>query len=401
MSPDATASPAADPTSRGSADRSLEMRSKPLARRTDTPQPPRHMPADLSISLRAKRAVDRVIASPGGPRRQPLRGYEETFTDIVDFILRCTHRIWDERSIGYLYEHYRSNTRVIDDPGMVYGRDRIIETTARFLAAYPDVRHHADEIIWCGDEDQGFWTSHRLYLIGHNTGASQWGPPTGRRIVLMVIANCYSVENQIVDEFVIHNTGSLIRQLGLDMDVVVGQLAAEEPLPTGAVGEAERLLGQAAPPIPTPPTDASDIDAVVRSAQDRLWNWRLLDTVDDAYAAGFRLHGPTDLELYGRGQYKAYVLSLLAMLPDLAYQVDDLYWMGNEQEDYLVALRWSILGTHRGHGFLGAPTGRPVRLWGLTHLVVRSGQIVEEWTVSNEFCVRVALAARDAPTRPA
>jgi hypothetical protein len=28
-----------------------------------------------------------------------------------------------------------------------------------------------------------------------------------------------------------------------------------------------------------------------------------------------------------------------------------------------------------------------VRHWGLTHLAVRDGVIVEEWTVSNEFAV--------------
>ncbi len=376
------------------------MRSEPLTRRIDTAHPARAMPRDLSISVAAKRSVDRVITRPGGPRRQAMRGYEETFTDIIDFILRCTHRIWDERSIGYLYEHYRSNTRVVDDPGMVYGRDRIIETTARFLAAYPDVRHHADEVIWCGDEDRGFWTSHRLYLVGHNTGTSQWGPPTGRKIVLMVIANCYSIENQIADEFVLHNTGSLVRQLGLDLDAVARQAAASgEQLVPMSDGEAERRLGQGPPPSLTPPSDDSEIDELVRGTLHRLWNWRLLDTVDEAYAAGFRLHGPTDLELYGRGRYKHYVLSLLAMLPDLAHQIDDLYWMGNAREGYLVAVRWSILGTHRGHGLLGAPTGRPVRLWGLTHLQVRDGQIVEEWTVSNEFHVGIALAADAAAGR--
>ena len=81
------------------------------------------------------------------------------------------------------------------------------------------------------------------------------------------------------------------------------------------------------------------------------------------------------------------------MLPDLAYQIDDLYWRGNDQAGYRVAVRWSILGTHRGHGVLGAPTGREVRLWGLTHLSVRERQIVEEWTVSNEFHVRASLLA--------
>jgi hypothetical protein len=34
-----------------------------------------------------------------------MRGYEDTFSDIIDFIVRVTHRIWEEKAIGYLYEH--------------------------------------------------------------------------------------------------------------------------------------------------------------------------------------------------------------------------------------------------------------------------------------------------------
>ena len=388
--------PAAPPTGPGPEDRAgrpIEMRDQALQWPVATPQPDRTMPGDLSLSVAALGSPDQVITRPGGPRRQPMRGFEETFTDIVDFILRCTHRIWDERSIGYLYEHYRSTTRVVDDPGTIYGRDRIIETTARTLAAYPDIRHHADEVIWCGDEDKGFWTSHRLYLIGHNTGPSQWGSPTGRRIVLMVIANCLVIENQIADEFVIHNTGSIVRQLGIDPDTAARNLAAlGEVSPLVPPGEVQRRLGQGPPPA-TAATRSSPIEAFVRDSLHRLWNWRLLDLVDQVYAAGYRMHGPTDLELAGRGQLQSYVLSLLAMLPDLAHQIDDLYWMGNDREGYRVAVRWSIVGTHRGPGILGPPSGRQVRLWGLTHLLVREEQIIEEWTVTNEFYVRASLVA--------
>ena len=112
-----------------------------------------------------------------------MRGYEDTFTDIVDYILRVTHRIWEEKAIGYLYEHYAANARVFQDDGIVYGRERVIADTTQTIAAFPDLKLHADDIVWCGDEDTGFWTSHRLTLVGHNTGWSVWGPPTGRRIV--------------------------------------------------------------------------------------------------------------------------------------------------------------------------------------------------------------------------
>jgi hypothetical protein len=109
----------------------IEMRHERAGLSTVTPPPRRHMPADHSISLRAKRAADRLITAPDGERQQPLAGYEDTFTDIVDFILRCTHRIWEEKAIGYLYEHYAANARVFQDDGIVYGRERVIADTTQ------------------------------------------------------------------------------------------------------------------------------------------------------------------------------------------------------------------------------------------------------------------------------
>ena len=64
---------------------------------------------------------------------------------------------------------------------------------------------------------------------------------------------------------------------------------------------------------------------------------------------------------------------MLAMFPDAAHRVDDLYWMGNDRDGYTVAVRWTLDGTHRGHGPYGPPTGRRVRQWGLTHLPCATG----------------------------
>ena len=59
--------------------------------------------------------------------------------------------------------------------------------------------------------------------------------------------------------------------------------------------------------------------------------------------------------------------------------------MGNDEDGYLTSTRWSAIGTHRGVGIYGPPTGRPRPLWGITqHRIVR-GRIAEEWLMFNEF----------------
>ncbi|WUL62686.1 ester cyclase [Streptomyces sp. NBC_00344] len=81
--------------------------------------------------------------------------------------------------------------------------------------------------------------------------------------------------------------------------------------------------------------------------------------------------------------------------PDLGLQVDEVYWMGNEADGYRVSVRWTAVGTHRGHALYGRPTGRRVHLWGLSQLYVSQGSITEDWMLFNEFDVLAQLLRED------
>jgi len=73
-----------------------------------------------------------------------------------------------------------------------------------------DVRTHADDVIWAGDEGWFQAPPHRGFSTGHNTGFSQAGPPTAKMVV-WAIANCSAIENEIFQEWVLYNTGSMLR----------------------------------------------------------------------------------------------------------------------------------------------------------------------------------------------
>lgn len=354
----------------------------------------RFMPPDFAISIGEKGGTDRVLFNPAHSQGQSMRGFDPEYTDIVDFIVRVTHRIWEEKEIGYIYSTYRHNSKVIDDSGLQYGRDKIVADTVHTINAFPDIRLYADEVIWAGDDRSGFHTSHRAVIIGHNSGYSRWGAPTGRKIVVWAIANCVALENEIFQEHVLYNNASLLMQLGFNVRALARDLgnqnAASQPSVDPRFGEAERLLGQG-PPLRLAEADPADPREWLRYAYHYIWNWRNLNTVDSFFAETLRFHGATGRELYGRGEYKSFVLSMIAMFPDLALQVDDVYLMGNERDGYLSSMRWSAVGTHNGFGIYGKPTGRRVHLWGISQQRIINGRIVEEWMLFNEFEVMQQL----------
>jgi predicted ester cyclase len=349
------------------------------------------MPPDFSISLAAKGGTDQQLLNPGTERRHSMRGFADTYVDIIDYIVRVTHRIWEEKDIGYIYDTYSHASHVYDDFGLQYGRDKIVADTVHTINAFPDVRLFADEVIWAGDDEVGFHTSHRAVIKGHNTGYSNYGPPTGRAITLWCIANCIALNNEIFEEWVVYDTASLVQQLGFDLRATARELGNQQDwdsLNDRRFGEPERLPGQGKPPyLSLKKTGSFDVEDFIRVTYHNIWNRRMLATVNQSHADTLRVRASTGRVYYGRGDYQSFILSILAMFPDLALHVDDLYWMGNDKDGYNVAVRWSIQGTHRGPGIYGPPTGRRIYMWGDSQHRIENGQITEEWLLFNEFSV--------------
>ena len=343
---------------------------------------------DISLQNSIRGGTDRLLTPQYIARRQPMQGFESQYIDIIDYIVRITHRIWEEKDIGYIYDTYRHNCRVTDDAGLQYGRDKIVADTVHTVNAFPDIRLYADEIIWAGDEITGFYTSHRTVITGTNTGWSRFGPPTGKRINVWCIANCLAQENEIFEEWVIYNQSSMLRQLGFNLFEKArefGDARIRDEGPRLLASEPQRLQGQGKPRRLASPAADFDIEDEVRRAHHDSWNWRNLAALDRLYDSSLIFHGPTDRELRGLASYKAFILSMIAMFPDIAMQVDEVYWMGNETDGFMTSVRWSGVGTHRGFGVYGAPTGRQCRIWGILQQRIRAGKVVEEWMMFNEF----------------
>lgn len=342
------------------------------------------------------------LLNPGLEKRQRLQGFDDKFVDIVDYIVRITHEIWEEKGIGRIYDYYAHNILIHTSDGQTYGRDKVIADSIKTMAAFPDARLYADDVIWSGNDRDGFHTSHRIIWVAHNTGYSIYGPPTGRKVVRQGIAHCFVKENRVVEEWICRDELAVIRQLGFDEQALAQRMAAQEvargvsaPKPV-TQGEIERLQGQA-PPAVIPPkrTDGFDVEDFVRRSLHEIWNWRLLNKVENYYAKNYLCATSTNRKLYGLGDLKAYILALLAAFPDAVMNVDHICWLGNEQDGYRVATRWTLLGTHQGPGIYGQPTGKRIRLMGITHQHIEGGKFTREWTAFDEFALLKQLYRLD------
>lgn len=317
-------------------------------------------------------------------RRHSLEGFDDTYADIVDYIVRCTHKIWEEKAIGLIYTHYSHSATVHTSTGTIYGRETVVRNTIQNQAMWGDLRAYADDVIWSGNDQVGFYTSHRHSNTATQTGYTEFGPPTNRKIQYWGIADCLIVNNKIVEEWLTHDGVTVIRQMGYDPLALARQSVLPSTLHT--YGELDRLpTGQQAPAFSDVPDAQGDPKGFIAALLHNIWNARLMNLVRDHYAPGLLVFAPDNRKLYGHGDYENFIITLMACFPDLVLTIGHQAVLGDAQRGFRVATRFTLQGTHEGYGPYGNPTGRRIFLIGMSHHVIKEGKVTQEWTIFDEF----------------
>ena len=332
------------------------------------------------------------LVPEGRQRVQPMDGFDDIYTDIVDYIIRCTHRIWDERNIGLIYSHYTHNCTVYGTMGTVYNREDMVLDTIQRIVTMPERRGMGTQVIWTGNDVEGFYTSHLVTGSGRHTQSGLYGEATGRSFTTRTFADCMVHRNRIYREWIVSDTLSLFRQLGLDPHAFAESVAKsrfEKGLAALDIGENRRLLGQYPPEAEADTSIAkTDLEAHTIRWLHEAFNKRMLGVMKDVYAPGVMYHGPLLREVTGAAGVLHQYLGLLGSVPDLAFMPQHICSVDSEEGGTKVALRWLMEGHHLGYGILkslGAPTGKRLQIMGMSHLHYKNGKIVDEYTLYDEM----------------
>lgn len=331
-------------------------------------------------------------------RVQSMQGFDPVYTDIVDYIVRCTHRIWDERDVGLIYSHYTHNCVVYGPLGTVYDRETVVQETIKRIAVLPERRGMATQVIWCGDDVDGFYTSHLVTGTGRHSQPGRYGPPTGRSFVSRTVADCMVHANRIYREWVVADQMAILLQLGVEPGGYADTLATalhEKGLAQLDFGETRRMIGQ------YPPEAEPDL-SLARTQLERdtlmwlndVWNRRLFGRIAEVFAPHAMFHGPLMSEIYGPAGILHQTIGLVACFPDAMFAPQHICSTPCDEGGTKVAVRWILSGHHLGDGVLrhiGAPSGKAVTLMGMSHFHYKNGRIVDEWRVFDELSVLMQI----------
>jgi predicted ester cyclase len=333
------------------------------------------------------------ILAPQGARRQDIGDFGAEYADIVDYILRCTHRIWEQKDVGLIATHYAPDIRVHMMTGPVDGMDGVIAGTSRTLSAFPDRTLTGEAVIWSDKGNKTFLSSHRITSTATNLGTSELGPATGRKIQFTTIADCLCKDNLIIEEWLVRDYSGMALALGYHpRDVAISHAAADKAKGQGPAPwriEAMALIREQ--PIgafsdAALPDASAEPQAFARAVFDALVNQRRFGHVRAIYSPAAHWAGPGNRRLFGWGEITGWYTALIGSFGDARLRVDHVAAVesaGGTQ----VAVRWSLTGTHDGAALYGPPSGRSIYILAVTHWVIRNDRIVEEVTIFDEVAL--------------
>ncbi|MGE7607953.1 ester cyclase [Peribacillus frigoritolerans] len=316
--------------------------------------------------------------------KQSMNGFDAEYLDIVDYVIKITHQIWEERGIGIIYKTYHNNVTMHCGSLNLQGINSVISNTLQTLHAFPDRRLIGGNVVWSGNDKEGFYSSHRINSTATNLGDSTFGTATGKRVSFRTTVDCAVHSNRIYEEWLVRDNLYIVQQLGLDPHEIAKSLAKSTKSNASSLqfncGISETMNGQLMPTVFEPKSTQFDIGEFILDLYNKIWEWRLFNQLNEYYADHAVVHYICDKDLVGYDQIQGMLVSLLASFPNAKFLVDRVTCNPlDDKDDWDVSVRWRLQGLHEGIGYFGQPSWKPVEILGINQLRVIDGKVVEEW----------------------
>ena len=291
-------------------------------------------------------------------------GFSQRWRDFPDYIIGITREIWEDRGIETLNRYYAPDVVVRSPMGIQRGNKAVIASTMATCHEFPDRQLFGEDVIWSDDPEHGLLSSHRLNTVATHQRDGQFGPATGRRWSVRVIADCAARADAIYDEWLVRDYGGIVRQLGMDPRAYAESLIESE----GGPETASR-----------PFTPEMDVDGGYHGrGNDNEWGQRYADSLTRIMDADFHhIHADYDRAVIGdyaggqaalgREEVTGFWLGLRSAFPSAEFRIHHQIGMDGGMMPPRAAIRWSLDGTHDGWGMFGRPTGAKVHVMGMSH----------------------------------
>jgi hypothetical protein len=113
-----------------------------------------------------------------------MKDFDKKFKDFPDYILKMTHQIWEEKDVESIMQYYAEAIPVRFPDGIIHGPELVVKATYATLKEFPDRQLLGEDVIWIGNDNEGYHSSHRILSRATHANSGVYGEATGKKTQL-------------------------------------------------------------------------------------------------------------------------------------------------------------------------------------------------------------------------
>ena len=313
-----------------------------------------------------------------------MKGFNKKYKNFPDYILKITKQIWEGKDVESIGEFYTKNIPVRSPFGITYGNKPVIEATYNTLKEFPNRQLMGEDVIWNGNDNNGYHSSHRILSKGTHLGDGFYGKPTGKDIYYRVIADCACKDNQVYDEWIVRDQGAMVRQIGYTPKEFAQIMIDNE----GGLEKANKLFDK----NDIKPSNYEPEQVKINSAGERYS--KILSKVFregykfQDYNRASTIYWPGNKIGHGREDVSKLWNSLKEILTDTKFSIEHIGYLDEPNKNPRASIRWFLEGVHsKDSENYGKKTNSKLFFMGINHVELNDDGVIREWVVFDEVAI--------------
>ncbi len=313
-----------------------------------------------------------------------MKGFDKKYKNFPDYILKITKQIWEGKDVESIGEFYTDNIPVRSPFGITYGNKPVIEATYNTLNEFPNRQLLGEDVIWNGNDDIGYHSSHRILSKGTHLGNGFYGKPTGKDIYYRVIADCACKNNQVYDEWIVRDQGAMVRQIGHTPEQFAQIMIDKE----GGIDNAKKLFDKSQ----IKKSDYQPEKVKINSAGEKYS--KILNSVFKQgydfsdYNRASNIYWPGNKLGHGREDIAKLWNSLKNIFTEIKFSVEHIGYIEEPNKNPRASIRWFLEGMHtKNSDDYGKETNSKLFIMGINHVELNEDGVIREWVLFDEVAI--------------
>ena len=313
-----------------------------------------------------------------------MKGFDKKYKDFPDYILKITKQIWEGKDVDSIGEFYTDDIPVRSPFGITYGNKPVIEATYNTLKEFPNRQLLGEDVIWNGNDDKGYHSSHRILSKGTHLGDGFYGKPTGKDIYYRVIADCACKGNQVYDEWIVRDQGAMVRQIGYTPKEFAQIMIDKE----GGLEKAKKLFDK----NDIKPSDYQP-EKIKKDSAGQKYSEILSKVFEEDYDfnnynRASSIYWPGNKLGHGREDISKFWNSLKDIFTDIKFTIEHVGYLDESDKNPRASIRWFLEGMHSNDSEdYGKKTNSKLFIMGINHVELNQDGVIREWVLFDEVAI--------------